>query len=92
MAKKEYVPERKTYVTIRCGKKKIVLETWKYWVIADKLQDLGVDRKTAFEAAGWCLRAKPGESYQCIPKVNIEKCKDSNQGIESIRLEATVNE
>lgn len=89
MAKKEYVPEQKTYVIIRYCKKKIVLETWKYWVIADKLQDLGVDRKTAFEAAGWCLRAKQGDSYQCIPKANIEKFKDSYQGIESIMLEVT---
>lgn len=59
---KQKEPERKAFVTISNGKRKEKLETRRYWEIVGALQWMGADRKTAYDAAKWAMKAKPGES------------------------------
>ena len=63
-AKKE-TQDRKVYVTIRspAGKKE-KLETWRYWEIVGALQWMGANRQQAYDAARWCIKAKPGSWYE----------------------------
>lgn len=62
MARKEQTPERKVYVTIRSGRKKVTLDTRSYWQIVGEVQFIGEIRISATDAAKWCLRAKPGDT------------------------------
>lgn len=63
MAKrKEAAHERKVCVTIRAGRKKLKLESTRYWEIVGELQWLGTNRPDALDAAKWCAKAKPGDS------------------------------
>ena len=72
MAKKPAEPERKVLVTIRSGRKKVTLETWKFWEIVGELQWMGVDRMTAYDAAKWVLQLNPGEKQVIPPGILME--------------------
>lgn len=77
MAKKEPAPERKACVIIRSADKKkpVVLDTWRYWEIVGALQWMGADRQTAYDAAKWAMKAKPGDRLT-VGKIRMEVTED----------------
>lgn len=60
MKKAEQATERKVFVTIRSGRSRVKLETWRYWEIVGELQFMHETRIDAVDAAKWCIHAKPG--------------------------------
>lgn len=93
MAQKQQEQERKTFVTIRHGNKKIKLETWRYWEIVGELQFMGAGRCDAVDAARWAMRAETGETLSILyyrPILN-SKMETSNEIIKpgEIKMEVT---
>lgn len=74
MAKKEPIPERKNYVTIRSGMgKPMKFETKQYYGIALELTLRSADRDEARRAARWCFNyAKPGDRRELWPDITME--------------------
>lgn len=68
---KQKEPERKICVIISNGQRKDKLETWRYWEIVGALQWMGADRKTAYDAAKWAMKAKPGDSLT-VKEIRME--------------------
>lgn len=46
-------------------------DTWRYWEIVGDLIWMGADRLDAYDAARWCIRAKPGETRAVKPDIEI---------------------
>lgn len=61
MARKQQIPERKVFVTIRSKRDKVTLDTKSYWQIVGEVQFMSEKRISAIDAAKWCLKAKPGD-------------------------------
>lgn len=73
MAKKQTAPERKVYVTIRSGKKKIQFANWRYWEIFNELRWLGLGREDAHEAAIWATGKRAnGDKKTISPEITME--------------------
>lgn len=71
-ARKQQAEERRVYVTIRSGKSREKLETWRYWEIVGALQWMHLGRDEAYSAAKWCAKAKPGDSMAFSNGVRME--------------------
>lgn len=72
MAKKHVSLEPKIYVMIGSGRKSETFETWQYWEIVGALQFMGADRMTAYDAAKWLQKAKPGDLREIEPGITME--------------------
>lgn len=72
MSRKDQIPERKVLVTIRSGRKKVTLETWKFWEIVGELQWMRADHTTAYDTAKWLQKAQPGEKREIHPDITME--------------------
>ena len=72
MRNSKAAPKRERIAVFRSGKKKEILETWRYWEIVGALQWMGADRLTAYDTAKWIQQAKPGDTRTVQPSIDIQ--------------------
>lgn len=72
-------PGRERAAVLRSGKKKEVLDTWRYWEIVGALQWMGADRLSAYDTAKWIQQAQPGESREIQPGIKINIIEKENK-------------